>query len=45
MAEKAITILNDNKIYSKFSKNAFDKAMQYDIVNILPMYESEYFLY
>ena len=43
MAEKAITILNNNKIYSKFSKKAFDKAMQFDIVNILPMYESEYF--
>ena len=44
MAEKAITILNNNKIYSKFSKKA-DKAMQFDMLIYYLCMKVNIFLY
>ena len=42
MAENAIKILTDNKTLTKFKENALDIAKQFDIKNILPLYENLY---
>lgn len=42
MAENAIRILSDNKTLTKFKENALDVAKQFDIKNILPLYENLY---
>ncbi len=42
MAEKVIKILDDDVMYLQFSKKAHEKALKFDIENILPMYEREY---
>lgn len=42
MAENAIKILSDNKTLTKFKENALDVAKQFDIKNILPLYENLY---
>jgi L-malate glycosyltransferase len=42
MAENAIKILKDEEVLNQFKKNALDKAKQFDIKNILPMYEELY---
>jgi N-acetyl-alpha-D-glucosaminyl L-malate synthase BshA len=42
MAENAIKILTDNKTLTKFKENALDVAKQFDIKNILPLYENLY---
>ncbi len=42
MAENAINILKDEEVLNQFKKNALDKAKQFDIKNILPMYEELY---
>ena len=42
MAENAIRILSDNKTLTKFKENALDIAKQFDIKNILPLYENLY---
>jgi N-acetyl-alpha-D-glucosaminyl L-malate synthase BshA len=42
MAENAIKILSDNKTLTKFKENALDIAKQFDIKNILPLYENLY---
>jgi N-acetyl-alpha-D-glucosaminyl L-malate synthase BshA len=42
MAENALKILSDNKTLIKFKENALDVAKQFDIKNILPLYENLY---
>ena len=42
MAENALRILNDNATLNKFKKNALSVAKQFDIKNILPLYEELY---
>lgn len=42
IAEKALKILQDEKILETFRKNARNKAMQFTIGNILPQYEHLY---
>ncbi len=42
MAANAQYILSDASIHEKFRKNAFEKAKEFDIHKILPMYESLY---
>ena len=42
MAENALKILSDNKTLTKFKENALDVAKQFDIKNILPLYENLY---
>lgn len=42
MAENAIKILNNNETLNTFKENALTVAKQFDIVNILPLYESLY---
>ena len=42
MTTKAISILNDKKNLELFKKNAFDKAKEYDINKIVPLYEKTY---
>lgn len=42
MAAKAIEILSDEKTLAKFKRGAFNVAKQFDIKNILPMYEDLY---
>ena len=42
MAENALKILNDNVTLNKFKENALSVAKQFDIENILPLYEELY---
>lgn len=42
MAEKGIAILKDEDILSQFKRKAHARAKQFDIKNILPLYESYY---
>ena len=42
MTTKAISILNDMKTLELFKKNAFNKAKEYDINKIVPLYEKTY---
>ena len=42
MAQKAISILEDDANLSFFKKNALEVAKKFDIKNILPLYESLY---
>lgn len=42
MAENAIKILRDNSVLAEFKKNALSVAKQFDIKNILPLYEELY---
>ena len=42
MSKKAISILSNRKKLEKFKNNAFLKAKEYDIKNIVPMYEKTY---
>ena len=42
MAQKAISILEDNDNLCFFKKNALEVAKKFDIKNILPLYESLY---
>jgi N-acetyl-alpha-D-glucosaminyl L-malate synthase BshA len=42
MAENAIKILSNNEMLNTFKENALTVAKQFDIVNILPLYESLY---
>lgn len=42
MAENALKILKDNVTLNKFRKNALSVAEQFDIKNILPLYEELY---
>ena len=42
MAANAIKILSDDVALSKFKRNALDVAKQFDIKNILPLYEELY---
>ena len=42
MTNKAISILNDKKNLELFKENAFNKARDYDINKIVPMYEKTY---
>ena len=42
MAENAITILNNNQTLNAFKENALSVAKQFDIKNILPLYETLY---
>lgn len=42
MAQNGITILKDEKTLSTFKANALEVAKQYDIKNILPLYEEVY---
>ncbi|MBC7845363.1 MAG: N-acetyl-alpha-D-glucosaminyl L-malate synthase BshA [Flavobacterium sp.] len=42
MAENAIKILKDNSVLAEFKKNALSVAKQFDIKNILPLYEELY---
>lgn len=42
MAENAIKILKDDAVLAEFKKNALEIAKQFDIKNILPLYEALY---
>ena len=42
MAENAIKILDNNEVLNSFKENALSVAKQFDIKNILPLYESIY---
>ncbi len=42
MAENALKILKDNSVLAEFKKNALSVAKQFDIKNILPLYEDLY---
>lgn len=42
MAEKAISILKDDKVLLEFKENALKVAQEFDIQNIMPMYERLY---
>jgi len=42
MTTRAISILNDMKTLELFKKNAFNKAKEYDINKIVPLYEKTY---
>lgn len=42
MAENALKILQDNATLNKFKENALSVAKQFDIKNILPLYEELY---
>lgn len=42
MSKKAISILSNRKNLEKFKNNAFLKAKEYDINNIVPQYEKTY---
>lgn len=42
MAEKAILLLQDPILLDAFKQNAFDHAMEFDLPNILPLYEEVY---
>jgi len=42
MAENALKILQDNATLNKFKENALSVAKQFDIKNILPLYEALY---
>lgn len=42
MAENALKILSDETILKQFKENALDVAKQFDIKNILPLYEELY---
>jgi N-acetyl-alpha-D-glucosaminyl L-malate synthase BshA len=42
MAKNALAILEDDKELSKFKQNALNVAKQFDILNIMPLYEAIY---
>ena len=42
MAQNALKILKDDATLQKFKENAFSVAKQFDIKNILPLYEALY---
>ena len=42
MINKGISILNDKKTLELFKENAFNKARDYDIKKIVPLYEKTY---
>ncbi|MEE2699740.1 MAG: N-acetyl-alpha-D-glucosaminyl L-malate synthase BshA [Bacteroidota bacterium] len=42
MAEKAILLLKDAALLDTFKQNAFKHAMEFDLPNILPLYEEIY---
>lgn len=42
MAEKAISILSDDKVLLEFKENALKVAQEFDIQNVMPMYERVY---
>lgn len=42
MAKNAIFILSDEDRLNQFKKKAYDQAKRFDIVNVLPIYESYY---
>ena len=42
MAQNAIRILKDDQVLAEFKKNALSVAKQFDIKNILPLYEDLY---
>ena len=42
MAQKAISILRDDKVLYEFKSNALKVAQEFDIQNIMPMYENLY---
>lgn len=42
MAEKAIYLLKNPSILEAFKQNAYKHAMEFDLPNILPLYEEIY---
>lgn len=42
MAENAIKLLSDDKMFGEFKENAFHRAKEFCIEKVLPMYESIY---
>ncbi|AXG74780.1 N-acetyl-alpha-D-glucosaminyl L-malate synthase BshA [Flavobacterium arcticum] len=42
MAEKAISILSDDKVLYEFKSNALKVAQEFDIKNVMPLYENLY---
>jgi hypothetical protein len=42
MANNAIKLLSDEKLFKQFCDNAFAQSKKFDIVNILPKYEKIY---
>jgi hypothetical protein len=42
MAENALRILNNDSVLAEFKMNALSVAKQFDIKNILPLYEDLY---
>lgn len=42
MIKNAVYILSDEKVLNEFKENAFKVATQFDILNVLPLYETLY---
>ena len=42
MAEKAIYLLKNQELLEDFKQNAYTHAMEFDLPNILPLYEKIY---
>ncbi|WP_153796776.1 N-acetyl-alpha-D-glucosaminyl L-malate synthase BshA [Foetidibacter luteolus] len=42
MTEQAIALLSDTELHAQFKTAAFEQAQQYDIQNIIPVYEKLY---
>ncbi|MEO1011782.1 MAG: N-acetyl-alpha-D-glucosaminyl L-malate synthase BshA [Bacteroidota bacterium] len=42
MAGNAIRILGDEEVLEQFKQNAYETALQFDILKVLPLYESVY---
>ncbi|MBB6001547.1 N-acetyl-alpha-D-glucosaminyl L-malate synthase BshA [Arcicella rosea] len=42
MAKNAISILEDDEVLARFKHNAHERAKEFDIANILPLYERYY---
>ena len=42
MANDAIVLLSEEKVYRKFAENAYEAAKEYDIRKVLPLYEEAY---
>lgn len=43
MAERTIKLFSNDELLKKFKKQAYNKALEFDIKNILPQYEKLYF--
>jgi glycosyltransferase involved in cell wall biosynthesis len=42
MAENALKILGNDEMLEEFKENAYETALKFDILNVLPLYEAVY---